>query len=283
MITQIYSKTARQLQTLTFSMGGPQPVDTGLLIVDVKGLGGLKSTVNTLGGVTSPGVELNYTKVNQRQIEITIILDGGATGDTKAGRELIRRHFPIWKGMTLGVVSGDVTYEIDAVVESVDINMFSRNENADITLMCPNPFFKKLPPNGGYLHQDGRPKLLTNEGDYPTPVIFGINFSGRAGDVTIQRLDGTQKVKVYMDVVEDILGRPIQMFDKIDIDPAIGKKRATLIASNGATYSVLSAIDWGESDWVFLQPGISQFHKTASFNNGFVDVVYFYDELYSGV
>jgi hypothetical protein len=281
MLQYVKSQVGGSTLTLPVAdLAGLQPMD-GILLVDVKGLGPPSAVIHTEGGPNTYGESVSYTKVEKRNIVITaVILETMESGDTDFGRTTLYNHFPVSKPITLAVKKSSRVGEliIDGIVESCEVNMFSQNENMDISIVCPFPYFRG---SGGSVNiPPGHPTMIAYEGDADTGLTISITFSGVTGDIEILKQGGLYTMGIDMSIVADIVGGPSANGHTLTIDTRVGSK-SIRYNTGGVVYNVMGALVPGSS-WLTLYKGFNQFNYTLSSGSP-IDMFVSYPELVAGV
>lgn len=123
--------------------------ETDLLqIRNIQGLDPVKAAVNTSPFGSVDGVALTGTQVPARNIVITIRPNPDWDTWTIDGlRQLLYLYF-MPKGSTRLVFYDDEKSPraISGIVESVEINPFSKDVEFQISIICPDPYFESLNP-----------------------------------------------------------------------------------------------------------------------------------------
>lgn len=124
-------------ETLVLELTHPEK--SGIYVKSVEGLGPGKSIVNVNEIATSDGGVFASSRMNARNIILTL----GMMFDPliEDARHKIYKYFPIKKSITLTIETDYRTSFIEGYVESNEPDIFSEEETAQISLICPNPWF----------------------------------------------------------------------------------------------------------------------------------------------
>ena len=259
----------------------------GINVFNLEGLGSPKATVSGIGGPDLHGVKLSGVKVDARHIVLTLSISPGPKEQT--ARENIYEHFPVSKEISFRVESdgddGDVY--IMAIVESVEMNVFAKVENAVISLYCPQPYWMNwLEDTRG-----GTTSLVfTYDGDVETGCDIEITFSDPiASWINIANI-GPQNMKIGLGGWITAAGVPGNGFtedsDQLIINTRRGEKSISYVRA-GIPYNYFMALTYSsERDWIQLPLGGNVILLTTStpaeVSN--VDVLEVkYNELFQGV
>lgn len=130
-----------------------KPEDTGLLITSVSGLGPVKASMSKSEIPTMDGTLMNNVVLEDRNIVFTIKFF--EANKEKLSVEYVRhrcyKYFPLKKVVTIEVNNDHGTFKIDGYIESNDIDIFSKEEGAEISIVCPDPYFRKSESASKYL------------------------------------------------------------------------------------------------------------------------------------
>lgn len=122
-----------------------RPEDTGLLVASVTGITPPKAEISTSQYALFDGSIIGNTRVEQRNIVMNIIfyMDNTERLSIEELRHRCYRYFPLRKELTFYATNESGTYYIKGYVETNEINIFSKQEAAQISIICPDPHFKK--------------------------------------------------------------------------------------------------------------------------------------------
>jgi hypothetical protein len=115
------------------------PEKSGFLIQDITGLGPSKATINSTELSTSDGSLFNSARTNARNIVLMLKLFEKPT--IEITRQNSYKYFPIKKRVKLLIETDTRTCEIYGYVESNDPIIFDKSQTAQISIICPDPYF----------------------------------------------------------------------------------------------------------------------------------------------
>lgn len=215
-------------------------------------------------------------------------------------------YFHVRKKVTLYFETDSKTVKIDGYVEQNDPGIFSKNEETQISVVCPYPWFKSLAPTTTvftgieplfefpFSNESRTQKLIifgeikTNivesfiyGGDVEVGFVCDITCLGEVRRIRIMNLDQRQIFEIDTDVVASIMGRKIKYGDEIQVSTVIGDKYA-LIISEGEEFDIINAVK-RNSDWPLIYPGENTFGYTAGYGIENMTFKLTYDVLYEGV
>lgn len=110
------------------------------LIEKITGLTIVRNTVNLSTAGTTAGGKFNSSHLESRNIVIYLVL----CGDIEANRQLLYRIFPHDSEVTVFFKNANRDVKIGARVELVDTDPFSTRERAQVSLICPDPYWKSM-------------------------------------------------------------------------------------------------------------------------------------------
>lgn len=295
-----------ELLSMKVKEAGTDLDSAGLLIITADGLGSLTGVVNTVGGPNYNGSEINSSRVEQRDIKLTIAVLGGGDREETA-RLSLYDHFPLLQQITLIVETDTRVAYIVGVVEDRELNIFNKIENAVVSILCPKVWFRdtkseiitfsgsvprfSFPFSNNSLTQklivfgdelDYVNRNVYNNGDVSTGVIFKLHCSGPVGgEIYIHNVYYRETMRINVSELETILGSPLVLGDDIFINTNVGEK-SVVVVRGGVEYDCLNALD-KNPDWISLRPGDNSIAYSSSVGDDNLGMTLFYDVLYEGV
>lgn len=119
------------------------PYDTGLAITSITGLGPLKASVHTTELATMDGAIYNSARIPARNIVFKFrLLEDKDTGLIETTRLKTYQYFSLKKTVRMVFVTDHRQAEITGIVESNEPDIFQKEETLQISIICPDPFFK---------------------------------------------------------------------------------------------------------------------------------------------
>ena len=261
-----------------------RPEKLGLAIKNIDGLGPGKANINTTAIASYDGSVFDTARLGNRNIVITFLLLQYENTIEQA-RLTTYKYFPIKKEVTLIFHTDSRDVSIKGKVESNEPNIFSKDEETKISIICPDPYFYDL----GFTKQsfstlsplfefpfecdmgNDKPIIFGNieqfaegnivyTGDADTGVIIRIHALGTAKNITIFNLSTSEQFSISDEAVTTIVGSSITAGDDIEICTMVGQKSITLSRA-GTAYNILNAVD-KNSDWFMLKKGDNIFSYT---------------------
>lgn len=278
-------------ESLRMELGNPKT--TGFLINSITGLGPGSASVNMTESSAKDGATFDSARLPSRNIVFTVEYLWAPT--IEESRLKTYRYFPIKKQVVLIFETDKLTCSITGYIESNEPDMFRRDTNGQISILCPDPYFylfdgvnvtnfkstnfTSLEPKFEFPFENtdnviptiefGLYNLTTEgnipyEGDTETGVVITLETRGNvAGTIYVANVRNTEQQAIRLDTarIERIVGSPIQDGDIITISTIIDNKTAYL-TRDGKEYNILSSLDVN-SDWINLYKGDNLFIYTA--------------------
>lgn len=263
-------------------------------IISITGLNPPSAQINTTTIVGLDGAVFNSSKLQTRNLVLTVKING----DVEQNRLLLYSYFKTKDWCKFYYTNESLDVSIEGYVESVECNLFSNNEIAQISIICPYPYFKSLS------------EILTDSSKSIPQFVFP--FSINIGEpVIISTYDESSGIAVY-NSSETETGATIQIDilfvcasieiknittgddfeivypfiknDTIIIDTNKGQKSIKLIR-NGVITNIFSALQQGS---VFFQlvPGTNNFEylvNNSAANNDDISITFKHYNIYRGV
>ena len=280
------------------------PELSGFVVSNIDGIGGGQANVNTSDMATGDGSWYNSSRMTERAITITLIY--WRDPSVEANRHKLYGYFPVKRAVTLTFETDEHTVSIDGYTESLSSNIFSNQEQAQISVVCPNPYFYE-PETTSTVFLGANPAFefpFSNESLEENLIIFGdirlhsrtdLEYGGDADSgvtITIHALGDAKNITLYnpgtnesmiinTDKVESISGGPFTTGDDIIISTTIGEKSLYLLRS-GVYYNIVGAIA-RDADWFQLTPGPNVFAFSAEEGETNLMVTFAFRNNYGGV
>ena len=253
------------------------PYSSGFAVTGINGLGPNKATINDVEVTTNDGSVFNSAKVNPRNIVLNLEFMATDPDEVEALRQKTYKYFPLKKKLTFEVITDKRHVKIIGYTESNEPVIFSKNENTQISIICPYPFFQSVTERNrvmfygeepafefpfsnegeepvlemGYVHMVTEANVLYT-GDSEVGIIITIHAIGSAKNVSIFNLDTGESMKLKVDLVKG---------DDIIISTVKGDKYVHKL-QDGVETNALNCID-RDADWFLLSKGDNLFAYTA--------------------
>lgn len=300
----IHSVTVTNYLGEELSINLRNPEETGLAITKIEGIGPGKADVNTTELATNDGSLFNSSRVTERNIVIDITLFPKDT--IEESRHRTYKYFPLKQMLTLVIETDTRRCAIDGYVESNEPDIFSQQESLQISIICPNPFFRsvtaskvlfygvdplfkfpfsneslteKLIEFGHINHYTDR--NIVYDGDSETGMTIKMHASGSVKNITIYKIQTRESMKIYTDKIETLTGAPLNQGDDLVIT-TVNKQQSIKLIRNGKEINVLNALD-RKSTWLKLTKGENVFAYSAEEGLPNLEFYIEYNILYAGV
>ena len=252
--------------------------ESNMAVTNIDGLNPMPGTINMDDNAGADGSIFNSARAQNRSITITLKqfesdaydFDRNYIAKTmEATRRKIYMLFPLKKKVRLTFETDTRTYYIDGFVETINSDYFGDLEGTQVTVVCPDPYFKVEWPNGGFsLLESGKPYEIdmspNNQShfyglDHNIPMIITVYIR----EPTDYIAEDGEKVSFLIgrglssDVMEymEISRVNVEAGDKFVINTKtrtvdwIGTRNAKIIYRNGlpfVSFNEISSIDYYE-------------------------------------
>lgn len=257
-------------------------------VVGIEGLTPAAANVNTSTAGINDGVVYNSARLNYRNIIITL----GLMRDVERSRIALYDYFQTKQFCTLFYSNDTRDVYISGCVETFDCDPFQQGETAQISIICPNPYFKHI------TETISSGATVTAGFEFPTE-FNAVEFSTLKTDTTTNVYNGGD-VPAGMDITIDITGdvsapviynastgeffaidRTFMSGDEIRINTRRGEKSVKLIRY-GVEFNLINVLR-ARSSWLQLSRGNNAFTFSAfsGLNNMFI--TFTHTDLFGGV
>ena len=261
-----------------------------MAVTGAEGLHPPGAVINMDALALSDGALFNSSRVGTRNIVITVHF----VKDPENCRHEIYKVFKPKRPVRIYYANNTRDVYIDGYVESCVVDLFAQKQNAQISILCPRPFFRNV--------ADGVTDFTTVTSLLEFPVEFpeeGIPFSEvatyaekavlNAGEVeTGVRIEfsarGTvQRPAFYNTTTGEglVIDYTFQTGDAVVINTLPGEK-SIILRRDGADINLLNAITLGSS-WLRMTVGDNVFSYTADQGADLMMTRFIVTPLYEGV
>lgn len=264
-------------------------------VFDIQGLNPPKAQINVSKIAGIDGSRFNSSKLEERNIVLYVKLNG----DIERNRLLLYTYFPTKEWCKFYYKNGCRDVYIEGYVETVEITSFTNNEVMQISIVCPNPYFKaaadivddiskalarfKFPfsievnePVAFSTIDASRITDVYNNSETETGVIIEVNVRGSINSLEIKNTQTGESIK---------LTYPFIKYDTIIINTNKTEKSIKLIR-NGVESNIFTSIRKG-STFFQLSLGDNYFsylvNNDPNDDNELVHIVFKHNTLYRGV
>lgn len=109
-------------------------------IVRITGLNPPEAQINTATIVTLDGARYNSAKLETREIVLTLRINGAV----EANRINLYKYLRTKEKVTFFYKNSSLDVSIDGYVQAFAVDMFSLGETAQVTILCPFPYFAAM-------------------------------------------------------------------------------------------------------------------------------------------
>jgi hypothetical protein len=242
--------------------------DTDLFEVrNIDGLGPVKANVNTTPMGSVDGESFVGSSVGKRNIVLAL----GLTPDwdqwtVSRLRRLLDKYFMpkletrlVFESMEFSPV------EISGYVESNEPNMFSKDPEHQISIICPELYFKSVDPVTIATGQtDQVPWPIDYEGNVETGLIVRVSKMSGAdptyANVGVHDSDGT-----YIEVQDLASGHPVDSTKDLYVNTVPGDKYAKTITNAAGPVTVKNLLNYVtfQPTWPVIGPGTESFYVAS--------------------
>lgn len=281
--------------------GGPFEIEK------IEGLGPPKATVNTTEIATNDGSKFNSARATERNVVVYLILHGAPM--IEDARQLSYKYFPVKKPLQLEIETDNRHCVVEGYPESNEPNIFSDSEDTQVSIVCPNPYWKsagddgirevifhgvapnfEFPFSNESLIEDKiefglidrrKENVVYYDGDAEQGITIIIEAIGTVKNLTIYNIRTREKMAISHDELVSFTGSGIVNGDTITISTVKGHKSIELLR-DGVSTNILNCIG-KDDDWFMLSKGDNIFGYTADEGSDYLDFKINYSSLYEGI
>lgn len=239
---------------------------------------------------TMDGERFNYTKLTPRNIVMTVY----PNGDVEKARVHLYKWFATKNHVKLYLTTDSRDVFIEGYVEKMDGGLFVNPQSYQISIVCPDPYFKGIEMNaagGSYTTPlfefpfaiDDQGVELSTYDQISSVVVFNESDADGGMTVRLYASDTVVNPKIYRrDTLEHMgLNFTMQEGDSIEISTGKGEKR--IVLHRGAeTINLINHMMDGFT-WLQILTGDNQFTFEAENGLVFLSVQFDYYTIYEGV
>lgn len=259
-------------------------------VLKIEGLNPPKATINSSVNTTTDGSNINSVRLENRNIVIYIAMEG----DIETNRINLYKYFPIKKNIKLMFSNETRKIQIEGYVELIECDLFSSRQLAQISIICPKPYFKdvndlvttfgdvssmfefpfSMPKSGIEISgiNTNQRRSIINTGDIETGIIIKLFATGTVVNPVIYDVLNRTQIKLNFTMLAS---------DTIVINTHVGEKSIELIR-DGITYNALGYMAQ-DSTWFELKSGDNVYTYDADSGNSNLQLTFTTSILYSGV
>lgn len=261
-------------------------------VTDVSGLTPPATTINTAKAGIIDGTFFNSASVEERNIVISLTING----DIEANRQKLYRIFPRKTACTVYFKNANRDVKIKGYVETIECDPFVMREKAQISIICPRPYFEDLATIYAELAatlamfefpfaiEEDNPIPFSEATDYPIAEIMNEGDAEAGCIISIEVNDTIQGIKIINTSTQQFfyLDSAFVDHDKITISTISGQMGVT--RERGGTKTNILNYVGANSAWLRLAPGVNYFTYTIDDGDTEdVEITFEATTLYGGV
>ena len=281
------------------------PEKSGFLVKEISGLGPCKATINTTEVSTNDGSIYNSARLDARNIVLDLAFVGT---DIETVRQLSYKYFPIKKELSLEIITDNRDCVTTGYVESNEPDIFSEEESASISIICPDAYFYSAKDGENitesysetpmfefpFCNDSLTEKLLVMgeiyqftevvvayDGDAEVGATITLHAVGEVINPAIYNVETSEQMLIDTSKMETLTGSGFIAGDDIIICTVKGKKAVKLLR-NGVYTNILNALD-RNSDWFQLSKGENVLSYTAESGGSNLQIKIQNDVIYEGI
>ena len=261
-------------------------------VTKVDGLTPPATTINTAKAGIIDGTFFNSASVEERNIVISLTING----DIEANRQKLYRIFPRKTACTVYFKNSNRDVKIKGYVETIECDPFVMREKAQISIICPRPYFEDLATIYAELAatlsmfefpfaiEEDNPIPFSEATDYPIAEIMNEGDAEAGCIISIEVNDTIQGIKIINTSTQQFfyLDSAFVDHDKITISTISGQMGVT--RERGGTKTNILNYVGANSTWLRLAPGVNYFTYTIDDGDTEdVEITFEATTLYGGV
>ena len=267
-------------ESLKLELGSPEK--SGFLIRSVRGIGPAKADINKTEVSTNDGALFNSARVNSRNIVLDMIFIESTAGESvEEVRHKAYKYFPLKKCVDIIIETDTRLLKAQGYVEANEVDIFSNREGAQISIVCPDPYFYSYGEDGvirtvfyGVEPMFEFPfsnestaegllvlgELLTKTksviyypGDSEVGITIYIHALDEAVNPFIYNIRTNERMTINTERIKALTGSALMRGDDIVINTAKGEKSIRLKRAD-KEYNILNCLG-RDADWFLLTKG----------------------------
>lgn len=263
-------------------------------IISITGLNPPSAQINTTTIVGLDGAVFNSSKLQTRNLVLTVKING----NVEQNRLLLYSYFKTKDWCKFYYTNESLDVSIEGYVESVECDLFSNSEMAQISILCPYPYFKSLSEiltdSSKSIPQFyfpfsiniGEPVVISTLDESSGIAVYNSSESETGVTVQINILDACNSIEIKNITTGDDFEINFSFLanDTIIINTNKGQKSIKLIRA-GVITNIFAALQQG-SVFFQLAPGVNNFEylvDNSAANNDEVTITFRYYNIYRGV
>lgn len=260
------------------------PNDAGLLLYKIDGISPGEVTVNSQDYAVIDGGVFNSSRIGTRTITLNFYY--GFTPMIETARHRAYRYFPVKEQVELNFRTDERNLSITGWVEENETQIFSKQEEGQVTIICPDPYFYEKNYSQFILGQGVKkfefpfsnesliePLIEFSEvgnqyfydvrynGDIEVGAIIRIQLNDQVSSITpieIHDVADRKVLDIDLGEIQTKSGVTFEQYGNIVVNSVRGQKDI-YYERFGIKKSLLGAFDIINFPWMYLSPGENQF------------------------
>lgn len=259
-------------------------------VTSVEGLPPPRANINTAINANFDGSTFRSSRLNERNIVVTLAIEG----NVEANRINLYQYIKAKKKCIVFYKNGTRDVSIVGYVESMEIEIFNEKEMVQISIICPQPYFRDVIKTlldmsatsamfefPFAIEEEGMEfstltvateSIVQNLGDVETGAVIIFHATGPASNPVIYNLDTAEFFKVKIDMSAG---------DLLVISTIKGEKTVAAILS-GIEWNYINSMVQGSS-WIQFESGANTMLYNADSHPENLECMISFNNLYEGV
>lgn len=296
-------------ETLDIEMTRPEK--SGLVIKDISGLGPSKATINVTKLATKDGGTYNSANIEARNIVLKLGCyrkEGDKSFTIEDARQLTYKYFPVKRKITFIIKTDNRHVKTEGYVESNEVSIFSENEESNVSIICPDPFFYEVDSSSDDKGFTGiisnfefpfsnksltekllkfgtirkhNPQAIYYNGEYKIGLTIRMHAKGEIVNPRLINTTTNETMSINTEEIKNLTGKGFVAGDEIIINTRKGAK-SVLLFRNGEVINILSSLVSYQT-WFTLEKGENMFTYDTESGGSDVIIRYSWETAYEGV
>ena len=260
------------------------PNDAGLLLYKIDGISPGEVTVNSQDYAVLDGGVFNSSRMGTRTIDLYFYY--GFTPMIESARHRAYQYFPAKTQVRLDFLTDERNLSIWGYVEGNDTQIFSKQEEGQVTIVCPDPYFyekdyvsytlgNSIPEFEFPFSNESLTDPLICFSDLGNKHLFDIGYNGDLevgaiirvyfktqptgiGTIEIHDITSNQELDLDISQIQSETGVVMEQYGSIVVDSVRGQKDI-YYEKFGYRKSIIGAFDIMNFPWMYLSPGSNIF------------------------
>ena len=254
----------------------------------LTGTGPPAATINRAKVSVADGTRFNSATVNERELLLTVYI----LRDIARARQKLYRFITTKSRVKIYYQADGLDVYIEGYVETAEINPWEQNQNVQVSIICPMPFWQDVDSTYTDASQvsklfefpfaieeagielstvnTGTSTLIENDGTVEAGVTFVITATVRSSNPRVHNLSTGEFIGVHT---------TLEPGDQLEICTVVGSKRVTHIRG-GVRTNYINTLMMGSS-WLQMVVGANEYSYTV--DDGECELGVYHTNMYTGV